>query len=77
MKKGIKNKALVFSWFDDLSSAVSLSTGLWQLSIPQVRELRIFVDFINFRLILDVFHTKLNIILTLFLSLQRKLKEIG
>ena len=44
MKKGIKNKALVFSWFDgSFQCAVSLSTGLWQLSIPpQVRELRIF-----------------------------------
>ena len=32
MKKGIKNKALVFSWFDgSFQCAVSLSTGLWQL----------------------------------------------
>jgi len=39
MKKGIKNKALVFSWFDG-SFIVN-----WSLAIvnpPQVRELRIF-----------------------------------
>jgi len=53
MKKGIKNKALVFSWFDgSFQCAVSLSTGLWQLSIPhRCGNLEFFVDFINFRLI--------------------------
>ena len=52
MKKGIKNKALVFSWFDgSFQCAVSLSTGLWQLSIPhRCGNLEFFVDFINFRL---------------------------
>ena len=49
MKKGIKNKALVFSWFDgSFQCAVSLSTGLWQLSIPhRCGNLEFFVDFIT------------------------------
>ena len=39
MKKGIKNKALVFSWFDgSFQCAVSLAI----VNPPQVRELRIF-----------------------------------